>query len=135
MTKKEIKQLKAEIKADILRVNDGEFKNIEDKIEEVYSLLMKNAKAKTSILFIPTPDDEDNPDMVLYNKDEGSTTPFRQFPEYLVKFCIVHNIAVVDFTDAKKPLYKVKQIPLTDKKLLDKLIEDANPEVYNYKEN
>lgn len=122
--------LKEQIKADILRVNNGKFENIDEKVEEVYKKLMEHKEASRAILFIPSDADEDNPHMVLYNYDTGTTIPFRKKPKYLVKFCIENNISVVDFTDADKSISELDQVPLSSDELMEHL-EQANPAIFN----
>lgn len=122
--------LKEQIKTDILRVNNGEFEDIDEKVDEVYGVLMEHKESSKSILFIPSDDDDDNPHMVLYNYDTGTTIPFREKPKYLVKFCIENDIAVVDFTDATKSISELEQVPLSSDNLIDHL-ERANPAIFN----
>lgn len=127
--------LREQIKEDIFKVNNEDEIDfdVEDKINEVIKLLEKHKSGK-SILFIPDNNDEENEHMVLFNRDSGVTTPFRKYPEWLVRYCIEQGITIIDFTEADKDLAEVEQISLSSDDIIDYMKERSGAEIYNYAE-
>lgn len=127
--------LKEKIREDILRVNDEDDIDfdIEDKIDQVMEVLEKNGSGK-SILFIPSEEDEENEHMVLFNRETEVTTPFREYPEWLVRYCMEQGITIIDFTEAETDLAEIDRISLSSDNLIDYLEEKSGAEIFNYAE-